>query len=330
MSDHLDWSLLDRYLAGDASPADAERVRAWLAGSPERQALVESLQRHNATAAHVNVDSAWTRVSARTVGRSGGEWRRNVVWLAAAALVLAVGSTISLRMLRTGPTPIQVATSWRETSAALGRRASVTLPDSSTVVLNAGSSIRYASTLGRGEREVELRGEGYFVVRHDSTRPFRVRANNAAIQDVGTRFVVRAYDASHGTIVVVAEGAVAVAAAGTAAHDTVVVTPGVMARMGSSGAIVTTAVDTERYTGFSDGLLVLGDLTLEEAVPMIERWYDVTIRLTDPALGHQQLNANFRNEPLAGVLDALGLALDVDIRRDGREVTISPRRSEQR
>jgi ferric-dicitrate binding protein FerR (iron transport regulator) len=223
-----------------------------------------------------------------------------------------------------------VATSWHETSAPLGRRASVTLPDSSTVVLNAGSSIRYASTFGRGEREVELRGEGYFVVRHDSTRPFRVRANNAAIQDVGTRFVVRAYDASHGTIIVVAEGAVAVAAAGTAAHDTVVVTPGVMARMGSSGAIVTTAVDTERYTGFSDGLLVLGDLTLEEAVPMIERWYDVTIRLTDPALGHQQLNANFRNEPLTGVLDALGLALDVDIRRDGREVTISPRRSEQR
>ena len=58
---------------------------------------------------------------------------------------------------------------------------------------------------------------------------------------------------------------------------------------------------------------------------MIERWYDAKIRITDPALGRRPLNADFRDEPLGSVLDALSLALDADIRRDGRAVTISPR-----
>ncbi|MGH7617225.1 MAG: FecR domain-containing protein, partial [Gemmatimonadaceae bacterium] len=125
--------------------------------------------------------------------------------------------------------------------------------------------------------------------------------------------------------VVVAEGAVGVARSGGGGHDTVVVTPGVLAHVTPTGAITTTAVDASRYTGFSRGLLVLGDLTLDEAVPAIERWYDVTIRVTDPALGRRPLNADFRDEPLTSVLDALALALGADVKRDGRTVTISAR-----
>jgi ferric-dicitrate binding protein FerR (iron transport regulator) len=97
--------------------------------------------------------------------------------------------------------------------------------------------------------------------------------------------------------------------------------------MTATGAITTTTVDAARYTGFSRGLLVLGDLTLDEAVPVIERWYDVTIRVTDSTLRRRALNADFRDEPLPSVLDALSLALDVDITRNGRLVTISSRRS---
>lgn len=328
MTDDLDWQALDRLLAGDASPEDDERVRAWMNTSPERRALVESLQRRDLkTLVPVDVERAWQQLAARTVRQSRHSQRRTAAWLAAAAVVLAVGSVVTMRTARSRTAPTQVAASLHEVTSPLGQRASVTLPDSSTVVLNAGSTLRYASTYGRGKRDVQLTGEGYFVVRHDAARPFRVRANNAAIQDVGTRFVVRAYDAAHGTVVVVTEGAVGVATAGSTSHDTVVVTPGVLARMATTGAITTTKVDAARYTGFSSGLLVLGDLTLADAVPVIERWYDVTIHVTDPALGRRPLNADFRDEPLTSVLDALSLALDVGIKHDGRTVTISPRGS---
>jgi ferric-dicitrate binding protein FerR (iron transport regulator) len=199
----------------------------------------------------------------------------------------------------------------------------VTLPDSSTVVLNAGSAVRYPYPFERTEREVVLHGEGYFTVRHDAARPFRVRTNDAEILDVGTRFVVRDYDSSPGTVIVVVDGAVGVSAADIAHRDTVVVVTGMLARLTPSGTITTALVDTQSYTGFADGLLVLGNLTLAEAAPVIERWYDVKLHLTDPALGQQRLNENFRNEPLAGVIDALSAALGATIRRDGRDLTIS-------
>jgi ferric-dicitrate binding protein FerR (iron transport regulator) len=193
------------------------------------------------------------------------------------------------------------------------------------VVLNAGSALRYSSIFGQKAREVFLVGEAYFEVRPDSERPFRVRANNAEIQDVGTRFSVRAYDTMHGTLVVVAEGAVGIAAAGSFRHDTVVVMPGVLARMTPSGAVTTTAANATKYTGFATGLLATSGLTLSEAVPIIERWYDVKIYVSDSALGRRTLNKDFRNEPLANVLNAIGVALDVDVRRSGQLVTISAR-----
>jgi ferric-dicitrate binding protein FerR (iron transport regulator) len=327
MTEPLDWQILDRFLAGEASPAEAEQVRVWMDASPEHRALIESLRRDAATSSGVDVERAWKRVAARTVTRQPTDWRRNVVWFAAATLVLAAGLTLTQWELRKNGAPVHIATTWRQITAPVGRRTTITLPDSTTVILNAGSTLRYASTFGRVDREVVLTGEGYFLVRHDAARPFRVLANNAEAQDIGTRFVIRAYDASQGTIVVVVDGAVGLAVAGSTSHDTVVVKGGMLARMTPSGAITTTPVETERYTGFTDGLLVLGDLTLDEAVPVIERWYDVSIRITDPALGRKQLNANFQDEPLTGVLEALSLALDVDIRRDGRTVTISPRRN---
>jgi ferric-dicitrate binding protein FerR (iron transport regulator) len=325
MSDQSNWPLLDRFLAGEASVEEAEQVRAWMDASPNRRTMVEALMRDASTQLPVHVDNAWRRVAKRTVARAPVNWRRNVAWFAAAASVLAVGSVITLRMLRSSGAPVQITTAWRQINAPVGRRTTITLPDSSTVVMNGGSTLRYASTFGGADREVVLSGEGYFIVHHDSTRPFRVLANNAEAQDLGTRFVVRAYDTSQGTIVVVAEGAVGLAKAGSASHDTIVVNAGILAQMSAAGIVTTTPVDVERYTGFTEGLLVLGDLTLSEAVPVIERWYDVSIRVTDPSLGRKQLNANFRNEPLTGVIEALSLALDVDIRRNGRTLTIAPR-----
>ncbi len=53
-----------------------------------------------------------------------------------------------------------------------------------------------------------LEGEGYFEVTHDARRPFRVHAGDALTEDLGTRFVVRAYPELAAVDVAVAEGVV--------------------------------------------------------------------------------------------------------------------------
>ncbi len=325
MTNDLDWQTLDRVLAGDASSADEERVQAWASASPERRAMVESLQRRNGAMTRVDVERAWQQVASRTVRAPAVDRKWTLGWLAAAAVVVAGGSIVSATMLRSSAREIEVPTGWHAESAPLGHRSLIVLPDSTRVVLNAGTSLRYSSMYGGKAREVLLNGEAYFVVRSDSARPFRVHAKNAEIQDVGTHFMVRAYDATQGALVVVAEGAVGISPAGSFGHDTVIVTPGVLARMTPSGAVTTTTANASKYTGFADGVLVTSGLTLSEAVPVIERWYDVKIYVADSALARQPLTRDFRAEPLSNVLKAIELSLGAEVRRSGRLVTISPR-----
>ena len=67
---------------------------------------------------------------------------------------------------------------------------------------------------------------------------------------------------------------------------------------------------------------MLDGLTLEEALPQLERWFDVEIRVADPALASRRIFARFRDETLTQVLDALSLALGTRYDRSGRVVTL--------
>ena len=268
----LDWQLIDRFLTSEASAAEVERVHAWIDGAATRRAMVEALKGDALSQAHVDGDSAWRRLASQSVRRSSIELWRNAAAIATAALVLAVGIAITLWMLRDSGAARLLATTWRETAAPLGHRVTIRLPDSSTVVLNAGSTLRYPFPFESAKREVVLHGEGYFSAQHDAKRPFHVRANNVDVEDVGTRFVVSAYSSSPATQVVAVEGAVAVTVAGASGHDAVVVKPGAVARVTPDGAISAGTVDPERFTGFANGMLVLADLTLADAIPVIERW----------------------------------------------------------
>jgi len=66
----------------------------------------------------------------------------------------------------------------------------VILPDSSVVVLNAGSELRYDANKFLGKRKLRLAGEAYFTVKKGSF--FEVGTANGSIKVLGTRFNVYA------------------------------------------------------------------------------------------------------------------------------------------
>ena len=92
--------------------------------------------------------------------------------------------------------------------SAVGKRDSVRLADGSRVILGPASQLVVPAAFGQRGREVELHGEAYFDVVHDTTRPFVVRAGDATIRDIGTSFAVRS-DSGPRLQVVVTAGAVA-------------------------------------------------------------------------------------------------------------------------
>lgn len=80
-------------------------------------------------------------------------------------------------------------------SAPYGQTKTLLLPDSSTVILNANSSVKYPEKWDKQNREVWLSGEAHFQIRHieeknQSPVPFTVHANLTDVNVLGTVFNV--------------------------------------------------------------------------------------------------------------------------------------------
>jgi len=86
----------------------------------------------------------------------------------------------------------------------------VALDDGTHVLLQPASELSVSKDFGKNTREVELKGEGFFEVSRDVTRPFLVYTNEVVTRVLGTSFSVRAYDDDKEIIVAVRTGKVSV------------------------------------------------------------------------------------------------------------------------
>ena len=345
MSDTFDWRIIDRELAGEASSEDDAALRRWLAEDPRHAELLRALRsaaEPNAGKAsdHWNVDAAWARLSTRVDGirsprpiglrpahaaERAPASRSLRQRIAVVTTTLAAASLVALLwQSSTTPESHRVArVGRREVVAANGQQTRVTLHDGTRVVLNAGSRLRYSPMLGSTPRDVELEGEGYFDVVHDASRPFRVHARGNVAEDIGTRFVVRAYRDSRNVEVVVEEGRVSLKRDRVAASPAML-DAGQLGRVELDGSVtVVDSADVERWLSWTHGVLVLDGLSLAEAAVEIGRRFDAHVVVEDPALAQRRVSARFRSEPLRQVLDALTTAMGAQWARDGNRIVIS-------
>ncbi|MFL5385347.1 MAG: FecR family protein [Longimicrobiaceae bacterium] len=328
MNEPIDWTLLDRYLAGEASAEEAARVERWLAASPERAAMVRALRGPGA-ASDVRTDAAWASLSGRiaaaepaTIGRRAPAWgrRSHAPLLRAAAIAgLLVGGAAVWRIAAPrGPEPMAVV------ATAAGATRTVVLDDGSRVTLGAASRLEHPRRFRGNAREVVLEGEAFFEVAHDARRPFTVRSGGALTRVLGTRFDVRGY-AGEPVRVVVESGRVRLRPAGAGADTGVVLVRGELGEAAPGRPVTRRAgVDPARYAGWREGRLEFERAELSQAARELERWYGVEVRVTNPALARRHLTLTLARAPLDEVLDAISLSLGARWSRTGRTILISP------
>ncbi|HEU4642616.1 MAG TPA: FecR domain-containing protein [Gemmatimonadaceae bacterium] len=367
MSDEIDWVRLTDCLAGRASLAERAALERWAREAPERErALAEArtlwerastLREPVGEVAEGDVRRAWAALSARIdaetrepvpagagvsaapVGgrrafRAGGLFappRRGsrvtrTVLRAAAVIVAALGGAIAIRGLARRPIPA-AAPVVREIATGRGQRAEVRLADGSRVVLGVDSRLRWPTTFGSRQRDVELEGEALFTVAHDAARPFVVRSANAVIRDIGTEFGVHAYAGESRVRVAVRSGAVAIAPARDTSTHRALLHAGDLATLAADGALrVEHDADVERELAFADGRLEFADTPMSEVARTLERWYDVRV-IVDDALATAKISAPFeRDTELSTVLRVLGASLGASVTRQGRTVHFEVRR----
>lgn len=205
-----------------------------------------------------------------------------------------------------------------------GKQFSVVLADSSRVLLNAGSSLKYPkSFLAAGTRSVHLTGEAFFEVHKDTRRPFIVHSGALKVAVLGTRFNVQAYAEELATHVVLVEGAVALTAKEQDASDPVLLAPGEMGSYSKEGKVFSKKqVATPVYTSWMQGQLVFRDITFENMLKKLERHYNVKINNTNAKLAQERFNASFGDVPITAVFESLKTYHGINYTLKGDVITI--------
>jgi transmembrane sensor len=271
---------------------------------------VASLREHRRLRmVHGRFGAPGTGTAARLVGAA-----------AAAGLIIAA---FGIYELRQDPSrEPSAAPPVRTVATAAGQRAEITLNDGTTVTLGMKSQLRFPSDFGVGSREIELQGQAFFVVAHDSTHPFVVRTAGSRIVDIGTAFVVRAYQESEQVQVVVTDGAVTLQA-GSAATDATLLVKGQMGRLVRGSAVPTVhAVDVSTYTAWLENRLSFENTPLPEVAAELARWHNVEVRLGDPSLSRETFTATFTAESFAETLRALTTVLGLRAERTNGTVVL--------
>jgi transmembrane sensor len=340
----IEWETLARYLAGECSVPERERIERYLADHPGDSEVVSALD--NAMrilalreAPEIDVESALERVIARRdapdtpvvslPSRRGvpprvkrtivGPWRIASV-LAAAAVVVLAARTVLQRYgaRREGP----VAGS-RTYVTAVGKRDSLRLPDGGRVVLGPASSLTIARGYGDRVRQVNLHGEAYFDVVHDSTRPFVVVVGPASIRDVGTSFAVH-QDGARVRVVVTSGSVLLHSVASSARQDTL--NAGDVGTLEPDGGITSAHdVATTPYLSWMHGSLVYRDAPLAEVSQDLRRWYGVTLRVEDSTMARRHFSGSFNGDPVDRVLRVIGISLGARVELRGDTAVLRPR-----
>jgi transmembrane sensor len=169
----------DRRQRREMDAAAEAELRAWLAGGPERAALLQAHEQVLSDPALAHAQAMLEPVRVRPRRQAQG-WRWATTWGAGLALAGLAAFIVVL--------PTQQAVVRQSFEAPVGHPLQAALDDGSLVQLNGGSDIK--TTFDARKRDVHLRGEGFFAVAKDAERPFSVFTASHRVTALGTRFNV--------------------------------------------------------------------------------------------------------------------------------------------
>lgn len=201
-------------------------------------------------------------------------------------------------------------TSWTD-YAAYDIAQTFTLPDSSSVTLAPGSTLRLQKH--KDKRLVQMTGKVYFNVRHDDRAPFRVDAGSGFVKVLGTRFQVDSRDPISVSVV---SGKVLFSAI-RSGEEALILTKGQSAVLDSAASKpVEITPKHPNPAAWATGEFIYDNTPLPEVLSELSEYYDVTLVAFDA--GHssgesRRLSGEFSTSSLQEILNLINSALGTDI-----------------
>lgn len=307
-------SLVARYLNGNCTQQEQEKLKAW---------VDESTGKKNE---YLSIKDIWDSLNNskdRTAEQLALFYKNQytkskesrIVWIrsfSAIAAILIVGLIFSVLV------PINTTKQSENVqvfSVPLGSRSKVTLADGSEVSLNSGSELKYSAGFSSENRVVSLTGEAFFSVKTDKEHPFTVKTSDFDIKVTGTKFNVCSYADNKYSTATLAEGKISLQLKDKSTKLQVV--PGKKFQLDRKTlATSLSEADVESEIAWKDDQFIFKNIPFTELAKRLERWYDVKLNYSDQKLQSYAFTGKFKNqETIWQVLDALKLISPIDYQK---------------
>jgi transmembrane sensor len=325
--------LIVRYLSGEASDEEKKKLLAWTAQSPENEKqflsaekLFELSDRHYATrkphSLDINVEQEWnhfvnsiekkkeTPVRAIVVAKPSfaGNWLR----IAASVALILVSSAIVYFFVRDNDVHYQTT----------NNTLTVSLPDGSSVVLNEYSELSYSTSFGENNRQVKLKGQGFFNVEKDKQKPFIIDATQTKVEVVGTSFDVRAYEDTEAVEVVVQTGVVKFSA--PVAKGEITIAAGQKGIYSKAKQHLDSFVNEDpNFNAWNTRTIVFAEDNLRTVIETLNKTYHANIIATGEISASCVVTVTFDHQTLEAVLNVLKTTLNLTYRINGNQIEIT-------
>lgn len=270
-----------------------------------------------------DVDQAFERFRKRTgldqSGKQSYKWYRT--WSVAAVAIVLLG-LITVTAYWQGSRQIQSNFSDIVVEAPLGSKTKLTLPDGSTVWLNAGSKMVYSQGFGVSDRKLAFQGEGYFEVEKNDEMPFLVQTHDVNVTVVGTKFNFRNYPEDEEAVVELLEGKVALENQLKEEAVRYLSPNEKMVLHKATGEMDITSAKVKEATLWTENILLFDEDLLPDIVRELERSYHVQIEIENEDLKQTRFYGQFNQleQNIYDVLDMLSETGKLKYHEEGKVI----------
>lgn len=301
----------------------AKEIREWLDNSDDNKKIyLDLLQIWQITGSfpdrfYPNRPKAWKKIQKHIYSQKKKSSLYHRIAQIAAAIIVIFLSIWTGKELSDYTQP----TLYTEVFSPTGQKTQIILPDSSVVLLNSNSKIRYSQSFNKNNRNIELKGEAYFEVQKNLSKQFIVKTSELDIKVFGTTFNVKDYDDDQMIEVGLLKGQIGI---DRNKNEIVKLTPGQVATFNKKDLRLNVGeTDMNLVSAWTRQEMVFEEDSLEEIVKYIERWYGVEIQVAPELLDGDMLTFKVKTESLTELLNLINLLKPIKYHIDGKQVIIT-------
>jgi transmembrane sensor len=313
--------LLIKFLLNETDEREGITVQNWLDAAPDNKTHFLQLEKIwiNSKAlsgqSQVNENEAWLRFKHKADSKTHApitqKLRPNYSWLKIAAMLVLVAAGWSLYTIFSPVSYIDFT--------AGNTVATKVLPDGSALILNKNAKISYANNF-ENNRSIHLeKGEVFFNVVHDQSRPFVIDVDKISVLVVGTSFNIKHLKSQ--TEVIVETGIVKV----SLGNDHINLLKGEKAIIKNYADKLTKVPNTDQlYNYYRSKEFIANNTPLWKMVELLNEEYDANIIINDPAINNLTLNTTLKTTAsLDDNLDIICKTLDITIQCNENQILLS-------